>query len=423
VPTTSTCTTSLDDSDNTCALTTTLEHYDETTKLWNNVSVAYISTTLDFIDSLTASTRSLDVLTQDRSTYNDPTDFYMRWKTTDPLSSMDLGTVYQEFTITLDYYCNDDTVVLNNDADDDTDRTVVDGASAVTIDSAYDGSNSGCDYTAAFEIWDDDLEEWSSSQADVSLVTFDTSTGSFTVAVDTAGGTFGSQSSFTSYTVQARVSYTSTWSNNVSYDEFDLTFVSSCYTNTITATSPTAAITTNDVGTSETVTIPFTAAETHSTCPRTCTFEVWDEDYEIWRTYDYDSGNGGTYVSGDLYTKHPWATVATDGSCDLTIDQEDSGTNSFWVVTLEENRKDFSVRMTVEDTAAQSASITDYFIVSIGHMCSENELEFTTVTASLPAYEIPSSGDGTSEMVAFAGHDAASSVSLSTSDCPLTCNL
>jgi hypothetical protein len=56
-------------------------------------------------------------------------------------------------------------------------------------------------------------------------------------------------------------------------------------------------------------------------------------------------------------------------------------------------------------------------------MCSENELEFTTVTTSLPNYEIPSSGDGTSEMVAFAGHDTASSVGLSTSDCPLLCNL
>ena len=41
----------------------------------------------------------------------------------------------------------------------------------------------------------------------------------------------------------------------------------------------------------------------------------------------------------------------------------------------------------------------------------------------MPNYEIPSSGDGTAEEVIFAGHDAASSVSLSTSDCPLTCNL
>ena len=90
---------------------------------------------------------------------------------------------------------------------------------------------------------------------------------------------------------------------------------------------------------------------------------------------------------------------------------------------MSENRKDFSVRMTVEDTAAQSASITDYFIVSIGHQCSQNELEFTSVTSSLPNYEIPSSGTGASEQVTFAGHDAASTVGLSTSDCPLTCNL
>ena len=81
---------------------------------------------------------------------------------------------------------------MNNDADDDPNRTVVDGASAVTVDSAYDSSNSGCDYTAAIEIYDDDLEEWNTSSDDLNLITFDTSTGSFTVAVDTDGGTYGS---------------------------------------------------------------------------------------------------------------------------------------------------------------------------------------------------------------------------------------
>ena len=75
--------------------------------------------------------------TDDRSTYNNPTDFQMRWKTVDPLSILDEGTVYQEFTITLLYLCYNDVITLDNAADSDSDRTVIDGAPAVTIDSAF----------------------------------------------------------------------------------------------------------------------------------------------------------------------------------------------------------------------------------------------------------------------------------------------
>ena len=102
----------------------------------------------------------------------------MRWKTTDPLSGMDDGTVYQEFTITLEYECYDNTVILNNLADEDSDRTVIDGAAAVRIDSAYASGNDAngnplnnyCDFDAIFQIWDDDIEEWTLDHHDRFLV-------------------------------------------------------------------------------------------------------------------------------------------------------------------------------------------------------------------------------------------------------------
>ena len=73
----------------------------------------------------------------------------LRWKTTDPYSHADLGTVYQIFNITINYACYDASVTLNNNADNDADRTatVTDGAAAVVISGAstaandYDGSN------------------------------------------------------------------------------------------------------------------------------------------------------------------------------------------------------------------------------------------------------------------------------------------
>ena len=227
----------------------------------------------------------------------------MRWKTTDPLSGMDDGTVYQEFTITLEYACYDTTVVLDNSADDDSDRTVIDGASAVTIDSAFDTSNdsngnpvnNACDYDAIFQIWDDDIEEWTLDHHDrflVDLTCADTdgaatdangngcsvyrtnkgesptvcgandvtsgsvftaatmccwcgggdktngganTIGQLTAEVDTLGGIYGTQSTFVEYTVRGRVVYTSSWSLNESYDEFDVTFKSGCYSNTLTS--------------------------------------------------------------------------------------------------------------------------------------------------------------------------------------------
>ena len=83
---------------------------------------------------------------------------------------MELGTVYQNFTVTINYECYDASVTLNNNADNDSDRTVIDGAAAVTIASAaanandYNGSNlngiSVCKWQAALFIYDDTLEEY-----------------------------------------------------------------------------------------------------------------------------------------------------------------------------------------------------------------------------------------------------------------------
>ena len=94
-----------------------------------------------------------------------------------------------------------------------------------------------------------------------------------------------------------------------------------------------------------------------------------------------------------LYTHHPWAkSVATDGSCTLTI--ELLNTNTFWTVAMEEKRKDWQVRMTVADPTAADASITDYWTVSVGHECSTNVLALTTPTTDRPNFVIKTSGNG-----------------------------
>ena len=67
------------------------------------MDASYISSTLDFINTFTAASRALTVQTTDRTTYNNPSEYSMRWKTTDELSGMDTGTVYQEFVITVQY--------------------------------------------------------------------------------------------------------------------------------------------------------------------------------------------------------------------------------------------------------------------------------------------------------------------------------
>ena len=201
------------------------------------MDASYISSTLDFINTFTAASRALTVQTTDRTTYNNPSEYSMRWKTTDELSGMDTGTVYQEFVITVQYECYNDVIVLDNSADNDSDRIVVDGAGAVTIDSSYDSSNSGCDWTAALEVYDSSIEDWSSTNPEAAILSIDTSTAILTADVDTDTGLVGSQSSFVEYSIQARVVYTSTWSGTESYDEFDVTFRDACYGNSITTTS------------------------------------------------------------------------------------------------------------------------------------------------------------------------------------------
>ena len=263
----------------------------------------------------------------------------MRWKTIDPLSGMEGGTVYQEFLITVEYACYNDVIALDNAADNDANRVVVDGATATVISGSYDSSNSGCDWTAALEVYDDTLEEWSSTNPEANIMTIDAATGDITSMVDTAGGTVGSQASFVEYSIRARVVYESTWSGNKSYDEFDVTFRNACYGNTITTTSTNDLLQTYNVDSSlasDKVDPVFTAAQTHANCPRTCTFEVWDEDFLVWRSYDTTAG---PYTTADLYTRQPWATIATDGTCTVTISQSSSDT--FWTTAMQSNRKDF----------------------------------------------------------------------------------
>ena len=104
--------------------------------------------------------------------------------------------------MTLGYACYTDTIVLTTAADADTDRTVIDKASAVTIDSAYKPlsdltvpTNSGCAWSAALFIYDDGLEDYvaEASHADGPLLSIDSATGVVTAQMNSAGTPIGSQ--------------------------------------------------------------------------------------------------------------------------------------------------------------------------------------------------------------------------------------
>ena len=158
-------------------------------------------------------------------------------------------------------------VVLDNSMDNDADRITVDEASAVTLDSSY-ATNSGCDWTAALFLYDGSVEDYvaEATHADGPLFSLDSATGIVTILVDTldtlGGGVIvGSQSSFVEYSVQARVVYTSTWSTVESIDDFDVTFRSRCWANTITTTSANAELYTYNIDSSGDYVDPvFTAA-------------------------------------------------------------------------------------------------------------------------------------------------------------------
>ena len=106
IPSTSSCTSSVVlTPSGSCVLTTTLEGYLETTKAWVRIDASTIASTFDFLDlaTLNEAGRVVQVQTTNRAKYNSPTVYNLRWKTTDALSHQEGGTVYQPFTVTLDY--------------------------------------------------------------------------------------------------------------------------------------------------------------------------------------------------------------------------------------------------------------------------------------------------------------------------------
>ena len=302
IPSTSTASSSVSLTDsggtvnNNCRLDTTLEGYLDATQEWVRIDSSTISSTFDFLDlsTLDEANRVVNVQTTNRSKYNNPLVYNLRWKTIDRLSHQEGGTQYQEFTVTLDYACYQDVVVVDNDMDNDVSRITIDEASAVTLDSSY-ATNSGCDWTAALWIFDPSLEEFvpEASHDDGPLFAIDSATAIVTILVDTlnslGGGVIvGSHASFVEYSVAMKVVYTSTWSTIETTDYFDVTFRSRCWGNTITTTSSNAEHYTYNIdSTGDYVDPVFTAAQTHATCARTCTFEVWDVETEMWRAYNY----------------------------------------------------------------------------------------------------------------------------------------
>ena len=144
-----------------CPLTTTLEIWPglstaSTDRDWAPVVQGSIPTYAEWIDNgtLDPSNRVLKCQTtlDELATYTTtpaayPTTtplsavYQMRWKTTDPISTAVEGTYYEAFNYTIKYACDGVTVVLDNDADDDSDRIVIDGSGAATIASAAVNAN------------------------------------------------------------------------------------------------------------------------------------------------------------------------------------------------------------------------------------------------------------------------------------------
>ena len=160
--------------------------------------------------------------------------------------------------------------------------------------------------------------------------------------------------------------------------------------------------------------------------------EIWDELTEQWLVHNAGSA---PFTTVDLYTSHPWLTTTDDGTGLVTVQL--LNTNTFWTAAMATTRKEFRVRVTLSvynayvadpiypdpQTFSDYATVTDYFTVSIGHICSENVLTLVTPTPDYPDFMIPHTGTGTQ---AIPGHTLVSgSVTKSTgsSDCGILCDL
>jgi len=120
-----------------CTLTRTVEFFDDATNTWEEFSVAAVAwATNQQADA------SFDVQTDAFTTYDPstgpPTIVQARYKT---VASQSLSTVYDAFSITIQYECDTGTISLTSDI---TSKTYTIAAASMTIAPAYSSSITGC---------------------------------------------------------------------------------------------------------------------------------------------------------------------------------------------------------------------------------------------------------------------------------------
>ena len=74
--------------------------------------------------------------------------------------------------------------------------------------------------------------------------------------------------------------YTATSSGNTVQDDYTVTYVKGCYSNSFTLDNPSATdleYIVNSVGATSSVSALYTTDSTDSVCPSTCTVEIFDE--------------------------------------------------------------------------------------------------------------------------------------------------
>lgn len=242
------------DSSGYCSFVSSLEIWTEATDSWNTYTVGATATwpwikenagTGAFSTSNSARMVSVDTL--DSTTYVSPVTYKLRWKAVDTTSTHVNGLVYDDFDITIQYGCTQDTVALTNGGAGRSEWLYTLGATSGNNFAKTTTHSSGCPFTMVCEYYDTNAQTWTAwtdppiKHCDVSNgVTFELQ------STDTSGGA-GAMTNYATYQpekdVSMRIVYTSTSSNladddgRVAIDYFNVHFREACWNLSIVLTA------------------------------------------------------------------------------------------------------------------------------------------------------------------------------------------
>ena len=152
-----------------CTVTSTLELYYDSTDSWVTYDGSAPSTTyFPFISAVdtTNTARVVTIDTIDDTAYLRPVTYRARWKAEDADSIQPEGVVYDEFDITIQYGCTEDTVTLTNSGNGRDTPFVysigdISGTSNVLAKTTTHGhANTDCPISMDCQYWDSDAGAW-----------------------------------------------------------------------------------------------------------------------------------------------------------------------------------------------------------------------------------------------------------------------